>query len=258
MNQHNSNTKGRFAIKVFLWFALLSLFVYSFGSIIDVEELLDPRRLPQLLRVLSILAQPNFSDPEMNHEITAKMLQTIQMGFLATSISAVIAIPISYFGVRASSRSGQGFYNLFQLIFIFFRSIHPLYITIFAIVFAGIGTTAGVLALVIYSIAVLTKEFSEYTKLATTLPFQILLCQIYPTIAFKYLPTSILIATILGFTGGGGIGFLLQQNIALLMYRDAGAAMLMSILMIGSLDLISQIVWRKVQREIMHNKAESI
>ena len=125
---------------------------------------MDSRRQYQLFRILSLLTKPNFSDPEMNREMMIKIFQTIQMGFLATSIGSLVAIPFSYFGTRTSTRPGRFFHFFFQFIFTILRSVHPLIITIFAIVFAGIGTTAGVLALVIFSIAIMTKEFSEYDK----------------------------------------------------------------------------------------------
>jgi len=46
-------------------------------------------------------------------------------------------------------------------------------------------------------------------------------------------------STIIGFAGGGGIGFLLQQNINLLQYRQASVQMLAIAVVVASLDYLS-------------------
>jgi phosphonate transport system permease protein len=46
-------------------------------------------------------------------------------------------------------------------------------------------------------------------------------------------------STIIGFVGGGGIGFLLQQWIRLLMYREAGAAVWAIAIVVAILDYAS-------------------
>ena len=46
-------------------------------------------------------------------------------------------------------------------------------------------------------------------------------------------------STIIGFAGGGGIGFLLQQNIRLLDYRAAAVQMLAIAIVVASMDYIS-------------------
>jgi len=46
-------------------------------------------------------------------------------------------------------------------------------------------------------------------------------------------------STIIGFVGGGGIGFLLQQWINLLQYNQAGTALLAIAAVIITLDMVS-------------------
>lgn len=74
-----------------------------------------------------------------------------------------------------------------------------------------------------------------------------LLKKYFPGLVFKHFPVNILIATVIGFVGGGGIGFVLQQSINLLNYRETSTILIACIIVIGSLDLISQAVWRKIQ-----------
>ena len=46
-------------------------------------------------------------------------------------------------------------------------------------------------------------------------------------------------STIIGFAGGGGIGFLLQQNINLLNYRAASTQMIAIAVVVGAMDYVS-------------------
>ena len=46
-------------------------------------------------------------------------------------------------------------------------------------------------------------------------------------------------STIIGFVGGGGIGYLLQQWIRLMMYKEAGAAVWAIALVVAVMDYAS-------------------
>ncbi len=50
---------------------------------------------------------------------------------------------------------------------------------------------------------------------------------------------NVRMSTIIGFVGGGGIGFILQQNISLLNYRAAAAQMLAIAIVVATMDYVS-------------------
>ena len=50
---------------------------------------------------------------------------------------------------------------------------------------------------------------------------------------------NVRMSTIIGFVGGGGIGFLLQQNIRLLNYRAASVNMLAIAIVVATMDYVS-------------------
>jgi len=52
-------------------------------------------------------------------------------------------------------------------------------------------------------------------------------------------------STIIGFAGGGGIGFLLQQNINLMNYRGASTQMLAIAIVVASMDYLSSYMREK-------------
>jgi phosphonate transport system permease protein len=53
---------------------------------------------------------------------------------------------------------------------------------------------------------------------------------------------NVRMSTIIGFAGGGGIGFLLQQNIRLLDYRAASVQMLAIAIVVASMDYTSAMI----------------
>lgn len=185
---------------------------------------------------------------ETSHIVVNKMWETVQIAFLATSISALFATLFAFLMARPSSWWGRGLNILLQPILSIIRSLHPLLTVIIFIVYAGLGAFAGVLALTLFSTAVLVEKFSAYSQVNMTLPWKELLKVRFPGLAFRHLPVNLTIATVIGFFGGGGIGFILRQNINLLNYHDAGVAILAIIIVTGSLDLISRAVWHRIHQ----------
>ena len=57
---------------------------------------------------------------------------------------------------------------------------------------------------------------------------------------------NVRMSTIIGFGGGGGIGFLLSQNINLLKYRQASVNMIAIAVVVASLDYLSAKVREKI------------
>jgi phosphonate transport system permease protein len=247
MDKQKESTKIRIGIKILFWSIFLAFFIYSFQTIMDFEGITNPRRQESFFRILIAFSNPNFSDGKANRDLAVLTLDTIQTAFLATTIGAIFSMSLTFLSARPSSFWGRGFNILLQVILSAVRAVHPLLITFPLIILFGIGPTAGVLALTIFSIAILSRNFSEYAQKHSSLTWSTLFKVHFLGLSFKHLPVNILIATILGFVGGGGIGFLLQQNINLLNYDDASAAILVFIVVIGSIDLLSRAVWHKIE-----------
>jgi phosphonate transport system permease protein len=247
MDKQQKIARVKNGTKILFWLVFLVFFAYSFQTIMDLEGISHPLRQKSIMRVLTALSKPDFSDDKANRNVMRQMWETIQIAFLATTISAVFAIPFTFFSARPSSFWGRGFNILLQPVLSMVRSVHPLIVVIPAIILTGIGPTAGVLALTLYSTAVLIVDYSEYTQQHTSLNWLILFKVHFPGLTFKRLPVNLLIATVIGFMGGGGIGFSIQQHINLLDYRTASVAILACIIAIGSLDLLARAVWHKIQ-----------
>ena len=84
-------------------------------------------------------------------------------------------------------------------------------------------------------------------------PVQIILYGVLPQVLPQFLALgfyrwdiNVRMSTIIGFVGGGGIGFLLQQWINLLQYNKAGTALLAIALVVITLDVISARIREKI------------
>lgn len=243
--------------RILIWLGLLIFFIYSFQAIIDLEQILYPRREEAFVRVLTALSQANFMESETRRQVVDKIWETVQIAFLATSLSTILAIPFTLLIARTSSSWGRAFNILLQPILAVIRSIHPLIFAFLTIIIVGIGPTAGVLALTLFSTAVLIVKFSEYARAHSSLSWTSLLQVDFPGLAFRHLSTNMVIATVLGFMGGGGIGFLLQQDLMLLNYRNAGVSLFAIIIVGSSLDLLSRAVWYRIQSSRAFHTAAS-
>jgi phosphonate ABC transporter permease subunit PhnE len=160
-------------------------------------------------------------------------------------------------GVNTAFPVGTIIYNATRTILNALRSIEPLIMGIVFVIWVGIGPFAGVLALTLHSIASLGKLYSEQIESIDPGPIEAILATganrlqmivyaVVPQIVPPYIAftmyrwdINVRMSTIIGFVGGGGIGFLLQQQINLLRYRDAGVAVLAIAIVVSVLDYAS-------------------
>ena len=155
---------------------------------------------------------------------------------------------------------GYTIYFIIRTILNATRSIEPLVMVIIFVVWVGIGPFAGALALALHTIASLAKLYSEQVESIQSGPLeavtatganhmQTIVFAVVPQIIPPYISftmyrwdINVRMSTIIGFAGGGGIGFLLQQNINLLNYRGAAVQMLAIAVVVASMDYISSVL----------------
>jgi phosphonate ABC transporter permease subunit PhnE len=140
------------------------------------------------------------------------------------------------------------------------RAIEPLVMAIVFVITVGIGPFAGALALGLHTVVSLAKLYSEQVESIAAGPqeaiqatgasrLQTIIYAVVPQIIPPYISytmyrwdVNVRMSTIIGFVGGGGIGFLLQQNINLLNYRAASAQILAIAVVVASLDYVSSAI----------------
>ena len=140
------------------------------------------------------------------------------------------------------------------------RSVEPLVMAIVMVIWVGIGPFAGSLALALHTVAALAKLYSEQVESIQTGPLeavtatganriQTIVYAVVPQIIPPYISftmyrwdINVRMSTIIGFVGGGGIGFLLQQNINLLDYRAASVQMVAIAIVVATMDYVSSAI----------------
>jgi phosphonate transport system permease protein len=199
--------------------------------------------------------------------VAEKMMETIFLALMATTMAILFAIPASFLAARnlmGGNPITMGIYYLTRTIFNILRSIEPLIMAIVFVVWVGLGPFAGVLALAVHSIAALSKLYSEAVESIDPGPIeaitatganrlQTIVYAVVPQIVPPYISFTVYrwdinvrMSTVIGFVGGGGIGTLLYQWIHLLRYKEAGAAVWAIAIVVWALDYASAIVREKI------------
>jgi len=189
-----------------------------------------------------------------------KIVETIFIGMMATFFGVILAVPVSFFAARnlmSASPITLAIYYLTRAVLNIIRSIEPLIWAIIFVLVVGLGPFAGILALTVHSIAALGKLYSESIESIDSGPIEAIHAtgaNWVQTVMFGVVPQiippfvsftiyrwdiNIRMSTIIGFVGGGGIGFLLAQYIRLLDYTAAGLAVWFIAVTVAILDFVS-------------------
>jgi phosphonate ABC transporter permease subunit PhnE len=165
---------------------------------------------------------------------------------------------------KATLPTGMVIYYITRTFLNGLRSIEALVMAIVFVIAVGIGPFAGAMALGLHTIVSLAKLYSEQVESIMAGPLeaiegtganrlQTIIYAVIPQIVPPYISytmyrwdINVRMSTIIGFVGGGGIGFLLQQNINLLNYRAASAQMFAIAIVVASMDYISSVLREKV------------
>ncbi len=208
------------------------------------------------------LARPG---SQVNTFVAGTMIETIAMGLMATLFSTILAIPVSFLAARnIMSRlpGGSVIYYVMRTTLNVVRAIDTIVWGLIVIIWVGLGSFAGVIALTIHSIAALGKLFSEEIEhidegpveavtatganLIQTIRFAVI-PQILPSfLAYSLLRWDINMrsATVIGFVAGGGIGFFVIETVRMGAYQQYAAALWAVAVVIIVVDYISA-KWRE-------------
>ncbi len=235
----------------------LVLILTIIASIIVVEfsfmDLFDEYGFQGAVRLFKGIFSPNFEIlPRALHAI----VETIYIAFLATFIAVPIAFFFSFVGAKNVMTHPVAFavYMTLRTFLNIVRSVEPLIWAIIFSVWVGIGPFAGMLALMLHSVASLTKQYSEIVECIDDGPVEGVKATgagILQTIAFGIVPQIVLpyisftiyrwdinvrMATVIGLVGGGGIGTMLIQYQGQAMWREVGCIVVVIAVVVWVLD----------------------
>jgi phosphonate transport system permease protein len=200
-----------------------------------------------------------------NTFVAGTIIETIAMGLMATIFSTILAVPVSFLAahnIMERVRGGRLIYYITRTILNVVRAIDTIIWGLIVIVWVGLGSFAGVLALVIHSIAALAKLFSEEIEHIDSGPveaveatgatlLQTIRFAVIPQVIPSFLSYALLrwdinmrSATIIGFVAGGGIGFFVVETTRMGGYQQYATALWVVVIVIMLVDYISA-RWRE-------------
>lgn len=222
----------------------------------SMSELLDEDGFAGAMRLFNGLLHPNFS---ILPRAILNIIETIFIAFIATALAIPIAFVMCFFCAKNIMKHPAAFsiYLFLRTLLNVTRSIEALIWAIIFSVWVGIGPFAGMLALMIHSIASLAKQYSEIvetvqegpiegiqstgaTKLQT-IWFAIVPQVILPFISFTVYrwDINVRMATIIGLVGGGGIGTMLIKYQGQAMWPEVGCIILVIAFVVWFMDTAS-------------------
>jgi len=240
-----------------LLFTLILTFVVSFEvTEVSFYELVDPDGAAGAGRLFYDLAHPNL---DLLPTAIAEVIETIFIAFLGTMIAIPIAFLVAFAAAKNIMTHPVAFFIYVSLrtILNLARSVEPLIWAIIFTVWVGVGPFAGMLALLIHSIASLTKQYSEIIEGVSDGPIegirstgantvQTLWYAVVPQVILPYIAFTIYrwdinvrMATVIGLVGGGGIGTMLIKYQGQAMWREVGCIIMVIAAVVWIMDTAS-------------------
>lgn len=203
------------------------------------------------------------------------MLETVQMAFLALLLSVAISFPLSFLasrntleiiipGRRLPSRLlRQMLYTVVRFFANLSRSINELVWALLFVSAVGLGPMPGILALGVHTSGVLIKLFSEGIEAIAQEPIdalnatgagfiKVIRYAVFPQIQPFFVSmtlyrfeSDVRSATILGFTGAGGIGVYLFDKLRSYENREVTTILLIIVVTVALADRLSAVIRKK-------------
>jgi phosphonate transport system permease protein len=231
--------------------AIAAALVWSLWSTdVSLRRLVEG--IPFMLEFVRRMLPP---DPSVLGQALRGAVQTLQIALLGTAVAAVLAVPLALAAAR--NTAPRWIFYATRTWLNVFRAIDTLVYALFFVAAVGLGPFPGVLAVIVYTTTVLAKLFSEAIEAMEPGPveavqavgatrIQVLRWGVLPQLGPEFVSftlyrfeTNIRAAAVLGFVGGGGIGFYIQTYLRLLNYPAASTVLLVLIVMVMLVDFTS-------------------
>ena len=209
--------------------AVLSFLAWSIAFLnIDLSRILGA--FPRLAAILATRYFPPdleyVSDPGFLHSV----MRTLEMSLLGGALGVLCSIPLAWLAARNITVSRRIAYPLGRFAIMGSRSIHETIWTILFVTVLGFGMLAGTLALTVFCIGFAGKLFSdeleaidmgpvEAMRSVGASPLQVFQYAVLPQIRVAFTGIAIYTwdvafraATVVGFFGGGGMGWYLKRT----------------------------------------------
>ncbi len=211
---------------------------------------------------------PPHTSPSSLKDYSKSLLETVAIAIWGSLLAVLWALPVSFLAAQntlriffpGDSRSYRWTRRTCQFLvrrlLDFCRGFNEFVMALVFVAVIGLGPFAGIMALAIHTFGILGKIFSEAIEAiepgqveAVTAtgagPLQVLSFAVMPQVMPLVVSYSLLrfesnvrSATILGFCGAGGIGFLMFDKISSYQYREVATMMAMVIFAVTVIDTL--------------------
>ncbi|HVO74933.1 MAG TPA: phosphonate ABC transporter, permease protein PhnE [Ignavibacteriaceae bacterium] len=252
------NKTTELTVEIFGWFLFNITFIAGWiVTKVSLVSLFSSEGIQGANRIFGALFKPEFG---IFNDALFAIIETIYIALLATLISIPPSLLVSFFTARNLMKDNKislGVYYILRIILNFIRSIEPLIWAIIFSVWVGIGPFAGMIALLVHTIASNAKLYSEAIESIEAGPveaisatgarkIQIVWFAVLPQIFLPFLSFTIYrwdinvrMATVIGLVGGGGIGTMLIQYQGLARWHEVGLIILLISIVVWIMDYIS-------------------
>jgi phosphonate transport system permease protein len=189
-------------------------------------------------------------------EVRLPLLDTFRMAIIGTFIGSLLAVPAALYSSQNLVRK-RWVYLTARTVMNLIRTVPDLALAAILVGAFGTGALSGIMALSIFSFAIIAKLLSESIESIDPGPLEAIQATggswlqqiaygVWPQILPNYmgyvlyvLEVNVRSSTVLGYVGAGGIGQELQTNLTLGKFREVGVVILVMLVIVVAMDGVS-------------------
>lgn len=243
----------RWHVKGICWTVVLVVLLIASSRMTGVDVGMFFNNFGQFTALLVRMSTPAW---DYTAVIIRPLLETIQMAILGTTIGAAFAVP---FAVLSASNlvHNRWLRGVTRFFLDLVRTLPDLLLAAIFVAIFGIGSTAGVVTLAIFSFGMVSKLFYEVIETIDMGPLEaltsvgaskltIIWYAVLPQILNQFvsyflytLEINVRASTVLGYLGAGGIGVFLQRSLNEFDYSQTAVIILATLVVVLVIDGIS-------------------
>ena len=227
----------------------------------------DLGRILGLFGRVGTLFAERYYPPDIDYvleaDYLASVLETVQMAYLGGLFGILLTLPLAWFAAWNVTLERRVLYPAARLAIMACRSVHEMIWTILFVTILGFGMLSGVLALTLFCVGFAGKLFAEEIEAIDMGPveairatgansFQVMVYGVWPQVRVAFTGISIYTwdvafraATVVGFFGGGGMGWYLKRNVQQLETERVAAILLSIVALVVVAELVS--AWARMK-----------
>lgn len=248
-----------------LYFVTIGLVIAALAVETESSWVQIAKGFPAAIDMFNGLLNPNWS---LLPDAIKYAKQTIDIAILGTLYGLIIAIPISVFSARnlmLNNRSTTLIYYSTRWLMAVLRATPIFLLGLIFVAWVGLGPFPGVLAITLFSAALMTKLLSEAIETVNNGPIeaatatganllQVILFSVFPQMLTTFIAVSLYCleinihsATVLGLIGAQGIGLPINEYLSSLAYGSASVFILVVIVITILTDYTSAYVRSRIK-----------